>query len=243
MSDFAAALLDPARPAPDGLIGPDGAPTSKRFDVYRNNVTTSLRDALATGFPAVAKLLGEENFNGLATAYLRGEPPSSPLMMHYGAGFPVFLEGIEALKRWPYLADVARLEHALRASYHAADAEPMDPARLGALPPEALNAAAFTFAPAVRLIRSDWPIVSIWAFNMASGGKPAPKPEAALILRAGFDPEPHPLDPASAAAAASLLSGATLGEAVDAGGEDFDIGPLLGLLLSNNAITDLEERP
>ena len=71
MTPFAEVILNPERPAPVGLVGPDGQQTSKRFDVYRNNVTVSLREALAVGFPAVAKLLGEENFNGLATAFLR----------------------------------------------------------------------------------------------------------------------------------------------------------------------------
>ncbi|MEL7343373.1 MAG: DNA-binding domain-containing protein [Pseudomonadota bacterium] len=245
MNGFAEAILDPARPAPDGLIGPGGAVATKRFDVYRNNVTMSLREALKTGFPATFKLLGEQNFNGLATAYLRSEPPVSPMMMHYGAGFPAFLESIEALAKYPYLSDVARLELALRASYHAADALALDPARLGALSAEALNAAGLCFAPSMKLVRSDWPIVSIWAFNMSNGAKPAMHPEAALILRAEFDPEPRALAPADAAAAASLIAGASLGQAHDAGtalDAAYDIGPLLGLFLSNSAITDLEDR-
>ena len=245
MTPFAEAILNPERPAPVGLVGPDGQQTSKRFDVYRNNVTVSLREALAVGFPAVAKLLGEENFNGLATGFLRQTPPSSLLLMHYGKGFPEFLESIEALAKFPYLGDVARLELGMRESYHAADATPLDPARLGAMAPEALNAASFGFAPSVRLIRSDWPIVSIWAFNMRGAEKPQMRAEAALILRAEYDPEPHALDPASAAALAALMAGASLGDALEAGTAveaNYDIGPLLGLLLSQNALTDLEDR-
>jgi hypothetical protein len=38
---FATALLDPARPAPEGLVNPFGGPAGKRFDVYRNNVAVS----------------------------------------------------------------------------------------------------------------------------------------------------------------------------------------------------------
>ncbi len=39
--EFAAALLDPARPTPPGVVGPDGDPSHKRFAVYRNNCSPS----------------------------------------------------------------------------------------------------------------------------------------------------------------------------------------------------------
>jgi uncharacterized protein len=44
---FAAALMDPARPAPEGLRQPAG----RRFDVHRNNMTVALIAALETAFP------------------------------------------------------------------------------------------------------------------------------------------------------------------------------------------------
>lgn len=245
MRPFAEAILDPERPAPAGLVGPDGQQTSKRFDVYRNNVTVSLREALAVGFPAIAKLLGEESFKNLATGFLRQNPPSSPLLMHYGAGIPEFLESIDALAKFPYLGDVARLELALRESYHAADETPLDSARLGKIAPETLNKTSITFASSVRLIQSDWPIVSIWAFNMRDGTKPQMRAETALILRSQFDPEPHSLNPAATASVKALMSGASLGDALEAGAAihaAYDIGPLLGLLLSQNALIDLEVR-
>lgn len=34
----------------------------RRFDVYRNNVASSLTDALEVGFSAIAKLVGQRNF-------------------------------------------------------------------------------------------------------------------------------------------------------------------------------------
>ena len=35
---FASALLDSNLPAPQGLVGPDGVQSERRFTVYRNNV-------------------------------------------------------------------------------------------------------------------------------------------------------------------------------------------------------------
>jgi Uncharacterized protein conserved in bacteria len=242
-SDFAAALLDPARAVPEGLSDPAGRPAGKRFAVYRNNVVASLTEALATAFPVLQKLLGEANFRGLAGLFVRRHPPSSPRLMFYGEAMPGFLEGFQPLVHIPYLADVARLELALRESYHAADAEPIDPAALQALDAEALMAARLRLAPAVRLVRSRWPLHAIWAYNMAGGPKPAPVAEDVLVTRPGFDPAPHALTPAGGAFTAALLAGGTLGAAAEAGAEKdpaFDLSAPLGALLAGGAIVALD---
>ena len=89
--EFAGALLDPAAAVPMGIIGPDGLPTSRRFAVYRNNVVISLIEALQANFPAIRRLVGEEFFHGMAREFIIREPPSSPILLEYGAGFPDFV--------------------------------------------------------------------------------------------------------------------------------------------------------
>lgn len=241
---FRQALLDGATPLPQGLVDGSGRPAGRRYDVYRNNIATSLGEALATGFPAVAKLLGEVNFKAVAARYLRAEPPRSPRMMYYGAGFGDFLDGFEPLAKYPYLGDVARLEFALRESYHAADAAPLAAEAL-ALDPEALMALRLQLAPTVRLLRSRFPVVSIWRFNMVPDSpKPAPVAEDALILRPEFDPVPHALPDGGATFLAALRADNTLGQAYEAALDqtpEFDLGAVLSLLLSGNALTDLKK--
>lgn len=243
---FTRALLDPDRGEPEGLSDGFGAPAGRRFSVYRNNVTVALIDAMADGFPAVVKLLGEENFRNIAREYARTHPPQSPMMMLYGAEFAAFLEGFEPLRRYGYLPDVARLEYALRESYHAADAAPVAPDRLAALPPETLAEARLTLAPALRLLCSPWPVLSIWRYNMQDG---APKPQAAtedvLIARKDYDPTPYLLGPGAAGFITACQQGAPLGEAAEAAGEALDLGAVLGLLLETGSIIDvlLEDKP
>ena len=245
VADFLPALLDPERPVPQGLHDGHGRPAGSRFNVYRNNVTVSLVEALTQGFPATVKLLGAEYFTAIARVFVQDNPPQSRLMMHYGAGFPAFIETVPALAQLGYIGDVARLELALRRSYHAADAAPLDPAILGAIAPDDLPATRFTLAPALILIRSPWPLHAIWAFNMIPGS-PAPQgqaqPQDVLITRPGFDPEPHPLPQGGADFIAALMQGAPLGAAHDAGAsahDSFDPAPLLGLLIAGGAITGL----
>lgn len=236
---FREALLDPAKPIPRGLIDAETRPAGRRYNVYRNNITASLTEALETGFPAVAKLLGDENFKGVARLYLRAHPPRSPRMMHYGSDFADFLESLEPLQRFPYLGDVARLEFLLRESYHAADHDPI-PAESLAIEPAALMEMRFNLAPSTRLLSSPWPVHGLWAFNMAGGPKPEAVAQDVVILRAEFDPEPHALPPGGFAFLKALTNGAPLGGAFEtalSAAEAFDLSPLLSLLLTTHSLT------
>lgn len=247
IDDFLPALMDPDRPVPQGLQDGQGRPAGRRFNVYRNNVTTSLIAALEQGFPAVLSLLGPQNFTGLARAFVQDNPPESRLMMHYGAGFPEFLEATPALAHLGYLGDVARLELALRRSYHAADAAPLDPATLGAIAAEDLPATRFTLAPAVEVIRSQWPLHAIWAFATIPGSpKPPAQAQDVLITRTDFDPEAHPLPPGGSAFITALMQGTPLAAAHEAGlaeDDSFDPAPILGLLIAGAALTSLITDP
>lgn len=242
---FRAALLDPARPAPEGLSDGRGRPAGRRFAIYRNNVAASLTEALDLGFPVLRKLIGASNFRQLAAAFLRRHPPDHPMIALYGARLPDFLQDFAPLAHLGYLPDVARLEQALRESHHAADASPIDPAILQDLPIERLLQARLRLAPATRLIRSPWPIHAIWLFNSAEGApKPAPGAQDVLVTRPAFDAEMACLAPGGAAFVAALMQDRSFGAAHDAAtalAPDFDLAVTLGLLIRAGAVTDLIE--
>lgn len=233
---FVAALLDPGLPPPEGLIAPGGGPAGRRFDVYRNNVAGGLTRALEAGFPVVRKLVGDAFFAAMAGVFLRAHPPRDRVLMLYGAEFPAFLGAFQPVAHLGYLPDVARLEQALRESYHAADHVAAD---LREQTPEALLRLRLRLAPSARLIRSRWPVLSIWAANTRGGPAPVMRGEDVLVLRAGFDPEPHLLGPGGAGLVAALGRGLPLAEAIDAGGEGLDAGAVLGLLIGQGAIAEV----
>src|SRR3546814_13139018 len=91
LDEFALALLDPERAVPKGLVGPDGEPSARRFAVYRNNVFVGLTDALRAGFPCIVRLVGDDFFAAMARVFAAATPPSSPVLLHYGAEFPDFI--------------------------------------------------------------------------------------------------------------------------------------------------------
>lgn len=232
-----AAILDPGAPTPGGVTDSAGRPAPRRFGVYRNNVVVSLIDALEVAFPVAARLVGGTFFRAMAGTFVRSHPPRSPLMMLYGAELPAFLAAFPPTSHLPYLADVARLEQALREAYHAADAAPLPPAEL-AVPPQALAATRLRFAPATKLIRSPYPVHAIWLANTVGGPRPAPRPEDVLITRRALDPVVTRLA-GSGAILEALMDGAAVGDAATLG-EDDALEPLFAALLAGGAITAAE---
>lgn len=240
VAEFLPALRDPALAVPKGLTDGAGRPAGRRFNVYRNNVTVSLMEALAQGFPAIHSLIGADNFAIVARGYAATHPPQSPLLMHYGTAFPAFLAEQPALAHLPYLADVARLELALRASYHAADHTSFDADDLARIAPDTLETTALSLAPGVRLLRSRWPVAQIHAFALVPAApKPQGGPQDVAIFRPEFDPVAHELPPGGHAFLTLLQANRPLGPATEAAtaiAPAFDLGAMLALLLSHNAL-------
>lgn len=242
---FRLALLDAETPAPPGLIDPQGRPAGKRFAVYRNNVAVGLSSALETGFPVLRKLLGDEFFAAMAGVFLRAHPPTSRLMMLYGVEMPAFLASFPPVAHLPYLPDVARLELALRRSYHAADRRAVAANALATLPPDQLMSTRLRLAAAVSVLQSAWPIHAIWQANTTPDA-PAPvmRAEDVLILRPEFDPTPHLLGPGAAAFITALQAGHTIEAAAETAGHQHDLAASFALLLSGGAIVEvIREKP
>lgn len=238
MNSFVPALLDPGVAIPDGLTDGAGHPAGRRFDVYRNNVTVSLTDALAVGFPVIQKLVGEAFFRAMAVEFLRAHPPATPVLVRWGEDFPGFLESFKPVAHLPYLVDVARLEYALREAYHAADATPVAPDALGT--PD-LASARLRLAPATRLVASRFPIHAIWRFNTDPAAPPVSGgAQSVLVTRPDWDPWPRLIAPDAARFIAALLAGENLGEAAEAAGENHDLAATLTLLLDTKSIIAVE---
>lgn len=242
-SEFGAAILDNRLPAPAGLVGPDGKPSPRRFAVYRNNVMAGLIDALADAFPVIRRLVGDEFFRAMAGFYARKEPPSSPILLSYGAGFPAFLETFPPVAHLPYLPDVARLERAWVEAFHAAEATPADVTPLLAMPPAVMGAQRFSFHPSLRLIRSSHPVLTVWQMNQA-GQTTAPLemgvPEDVMILRPVAAVTVQRLTPGAAEVLERLIAGEALSQAATAGfvaTPRFDFAKAVSALFLSGAIT------
>ncbi len=235
-SQFRDALLASDASTPDGLSDGKGHPAGNRFSIYKNNVALARIDAVHKSFPILHKIIGSTAFDALARSYAQSCPPQNPIMFQYGQDMPAFLTKYAALSHLGYLPDVAQLEHQLRMSYHAADAKPMPTTLLSNL----RETNSFSFAPAVTLVHSKWPLWDIWRFNCAHDvPKPREVAQDVLITRQLFDPEPHLLTKGDSAFMQTLLAGEPLGAALDNAfslDPQFDMTGILTLLNQENAL-------
>ena len=244
---FAAALRDPARPVPAAIVVGSEGPRARGFDVHRNNVAVSLTEALQAAFPVVRRLVGEDFFKAAAKAYMTAEPPRSPVMLLYGEGFGDFMDGFPPAREVPYLGDVARLEWARLYAYHAADAPVLEISRLAEIPEAALGDLRFALHPSLRLVRSRWPVVSIWAASNGQGSAETVDmsiAQEAAVIRPALEVDLRLLPPGGHGFMDALMTGATLAEAAERASQQdtaFALADHLQGLFQIGAVTALRQ--
>ena len=209
-ADFTAALLDPELACPEGLRAWNGSDPTVRFAVHRNNVISSLQDALSETFPVVQELVGVEFFRAMAAVFVRQSPPRSRILAHYGHGFPGFIERFEPAASVPYLADMARLEMARVRAYHAADAAALasESVSLALASGDRIGQLRLVCHPSVSVVSSRHAVVSLWAAHQDGSDLATidiDQPEEAIVLRAGLDVLVLRLPPGGAEFVSALL--------------------------------------
>jgi hypothetical protein len=240
---FAPALLDPDLAAPAVVAGPKSKAAVKRYNVYRNNVTVSLINALVAAFPATLRITGDDFFRAMARFYVRATPPTSPLLFDYGRDFPDFIERYEYAQSVPWLADVARIERAWLEAYHVADVQPLMPHDLAAIPSAQLANAVLKPHPATRVIRSRFSAVTVFTASRSDGAArqiEVVEPEDALVTRPALEVEVRRLPPGGAIFLGSLIAGEALGVAASAAlaeSPSFDLSANIRGLLDADAFT------
>lgn len=229
----------PDAPTLDAMIDGRGLPADRRLAIHRNTTRITLTEALATTYPVVARLVGEEFFAHLAGVYLQAHPPRHGCLLDLGAGFAAVLAAHPSAETLPYLADVARLEWAWHQVLHEAEDPALSPSDLAALGPEGFATLVLAPLPAARLITSPWPVETIWRANQPEITDPPPLsldqgPTRLLVLRPGVDVLFLRLSVGEAALVAALFQEAPLGEAAavaTAADPEFDLGPAMARLL------------
>jgi hypothetical protein len=237
--EFARALADRDAALPRGLIG-----SAARFNIHRNNIAASLTAVLAARYPVIRRLVGDDFFRAAAGTFIARHPPRSPALLEFGATFAPFLAALEPAASFPYLPDIARLEWACHAAYHAADAVPADHALIAGLDPDRMPLLRFTLHPSAAVIASPFPILSIWRTNSVDA-EVIPialdaGSETVLIVRPHLDVVTAALPVGSDPFVAALAAGTTLGDAalVAAGQEPkFDLTRTLAELFRARAFS------
>jgi len=163
--------------------------------VYQDAYGARLLSALRDNYAVLHLAMGDEAFDALGRAYLAAHPSSQPSIRWFGDQLAVFMAGsyAEHLPH-PALADLARMDWALRAAFDGADAAPMTLSQLAALAPEAWACLQLRLQPTAQVLSLDWTIEpSYLALSRAEieGQDEAPEPQALkhdlLVWREGFE--------------------------------------------------------
>jgi hypothetical protein len=242
---FANAIFFDDAPIPDAVRTASGRAHASRFGVYRNNVIAGLINAIAARYPVSRRLLWDDTFIAAAHRYVMTKPPNSPVLLEYGDDFPQYLRGIGQSASSDYLADVAELEAARTRAYHAADATPLSRDTLAALSPDGLADIRVRLHPSVTLIKSRFPVVSIWETNQQANDNTLTtwRPECVLVARPHLQVEVHRLTSGAYEFFAALAEGQNIGEAIElatASAPGFDLAECFNTLIATEVVVGLE---
>lgn len=196
--------VDPAR-LDACFAGTPELPAAARVAIYADMYRWRLTDALRETFPLLARHLGPARFAALAEDYLRRHPSEHHDVGQVGRLLAAFLRAYPDPGR-PDLADLADLEWARHQVFFAAPADPVGPAALAGLTPEAFARSTLRCAPALQVLVQAYAAPPLWR-RLEDGeppGPPSPGPGAVAIWRRGFEVfhGALPLDEAAALVAA-----------------------------------------
>ena len=170
-----AAMLGAA--APEGLLR---VPVQHEplLRIYQNAYRARLVAALRDNHGVLPRAMGDEAFDVLAAAYLQAHPSRQPSIRWFGHRLAEFMAAHPGLVPHPAFVDLARMEWALRDAFDAADATPMTPVELAALPVDGWPQRVLRFHPSVQVLALDWHVEPAWRALQGDDEPALAEPEA-----------------------------------------------------------------
>jgi hypothetical protein len=207
-----------AAPANRWLTAGPRLDASERLAIYRRAYHARLVECLADDYPTLQAALGDDAFEALSSAYIARHPSTSPSLNAFGRHMAAHCASGPALPHGAFAADLAALEWAIVEVIHAPSAEPLSAEALGSVPPDAWGAARLEPTPALRVVRTAYPVNAYYQAHRDGTNPPIPAPAQAstAVYRSGPTVWRMDLTLPMDALLSRLVSGATLGEALEA---------------------------
>lgn len=214
--------------------------------VYLNNYRSQLLACLSASYPVLRAWIGDAAFEAAAANHIDDVPPHDWTLDAYGLDFPETLATLHPAD--PEIAELARLERELGASFVGPDATPVDPSTLAQID---WDAAIIHFVPTFKRLPVTTNVAAIWsAIGKAETPPPAvllPEPASLVIWRHDLAPRFRTVAPEEAAALDHVRDGKTFGALCSAlvGRVGEERGPalagsLLGQWLSDRLIARID---
>lgn len=130
--------------------------------VYRNAYSARLIDFLKNDYPKLRALLGDEQFDELATGYIGAYPSQTPNARWFGERFPDYLSKQTGIDHHLFLSELAALDQALNDVFDATDVPPLRLEDLAAVAPEDWVDLSFAPNTAVRRLDLNSNAAEVW---------------------------------------------------------------------------------
>ena len=228
----------PASGVLEALVnGDERLSAAERVGIYADAYFYRLLECLGEDFPATQAVLGTDNFAALVKGYLLEHPPTEPSILHAGLYLADFLNDHPLAERWPFIADLARLERAVLDVFHAADSLPLRIEALQTVPLEKWPALKLRTHPSVDIVHSEWRIADVLHTVEQGREWTDPKHEEASVLvwRQNALVNYRALEPVERDALVIVAKGASFAavcEAMAAGAEEPNRVALIGRLMA-----------
>lgn len=144
----------------------------ERVSIYETGYFARLTEVLAADYKVLWMVLGDDEFEALAKAYILANPSRYFSLRWFGQDFSQFLseqEGEHAVM----LAQLARLEWAFVDAFTSEDTPMLALEKIASVGPESWPQLCFKFHPSLSIVEHDWNILSVWR----AGREEQPFPE------------------------------------------------------------------
>jgi hypothetical protein len=146
-----------------------------RLEIYGAGYRLRLIEALASNYPRLKQVLGDEDFDSLALRYIASHRSRHPSIRWYGDGLAQFIATHHPDALW--LAELARWEWAIATAFDAPDASTRDASALATIHPEAWSELRLSFHPSLQRLDLESNAVAMFKAFTEERSPPAPQTE------------------------------------------------------------------
>ncbi|RZL00557.1 MAG: DUF2063 domain-containing protein [Rubrivivax sp.] len=212
---------------------------ARGLGIYRHAYRARLLETLRDSFGHTLMYLGDEWFDALSADFIEQHPSALANLRWYGAAYPDWLarrlDQADDLGDHPEVAELARLDWAMRSAFDGPDARVLALTDLAALAPEAWATVVFNPHPTLALLSLRCNTLGLWHALDQDAEVPAAEvlPSAMAVVVWRFEERPHfrSASPMEAVALQALLQTHSFAETcalLSARFPDEDTAPLAG---------------
>lgn len=161
-ADFQGYLICDIRGAAfaSSIVDDEKVGVKRRLGIYFDAYRLRIIEALATSYPKLKLLLGDDLFNSTARAYLEEHPSKFRNLRWYGHQLREYM--LSVLTQHPIAAEMAAFEWTLLLAFDAKDVPELTIQDLAEIPPENWGELKFKFQPALHLLPLRWNTIAMW---------------------------------------------------------------------------------